>query len=68
MICLLSCSDYASAPDLSTSRRNPLGAEFAEIFHAREGIAGGRGFQRSHDGFFGVNGGYDGFLFPGGRR
>ena len=68
MICRLSRADSASAPDLSTSRRNPLGAEFAGIFHAREWIAGSRWFHRSHSGFFGVNGGYDGFLFRVGRR
>ena len=68
MICLLSRSDSAPAPDLSTSRRNPLGSDFAEIFHACEWIAGSRWFHRSHGGLFGVNGGYDGFLFRGGRR
>jgi hypothetical protein len=56
----LSRSDSASAPGLSTSRRNPLGSDFAEIFNPREWIAGIRWFHRSHRGFFGVNGGYNG--------
>ena len=68
MICLLRRSDSASATDLSTSRQNPLGSDFSEKFHAREWIAGSRWFHRSHSGLFGVNGGYDGFLFRVGRR
>jgi hypothetical protein len=64
----LSRSDSASAPGLSTSRRNPLGSDFAEIFNPREWIAGLRWFHLSHGGLFGVNGGYDGLLFRVGRR
>ena len=55
MIGRLSRSDSASAPGLSTSRRNPLGSDFAEIFNPREWIAGIRWFHLSHGGLFGVN-------------